>query len=63
MISLVGSITWNKTNDPKVTEALGGLLCLLHAHKLARVDQVVSGTELFPKQQMLQCRDPGCHLR
>jgi hypothetical protein len=34
----------------------------LHPHELARVDQVLSRTELLAKQQMLQRRNPGGHL-
>ena len=38
-------------------------LRLLHANELACVDQILSGTELLLKQQMLQRRNPGRHLR
>ena len=36
---------------------------LLHAHELARGDQILSGAELLLTQQMLQRRNPGRHLR
>ena len=38
-------------------------LRFLHAHELARVDQVISGAEMHLKQQMLQRRNPCRHLR
>ena len=38
-------------------------LRFLHTHKLARVDQILSGAEMLLKQQMLQRCNPGCHLR
>jgi hypothetical protein len=37
------------TYQSQVIETLGRQLGLLHPHELARVDQVLSGTELFLK--------------